>query len=270
MNDITFNEAQWNHYNSGALSLEAVAAHEWGHALGLGHTGKHDTPNSSSAEYPPTMATCVDGGSTARASLSRDDEAGITSVNESVSSWETITANSSFEENESSHKEWWTTQNVSSFSALTSGGGVDGSAWYGWFKPTIGVSNGAIYSDTFYTAKNGEQLKGRANYRKNVSSDSGSVKVTLKVRPWDHSGSNCGKLNAKSLAGGWAYQNKTCVPNSSWSYCTTGTIVMSGGQDRVLQARIVLYNNMQSIVDGGTNTYVDTDRTRVMVIGYSL
>lgn len=216
------------------------------------------------------MATCFGASTLAQASLSRDDEAGLIAENENVSGWNTATANSSFEENEASHKEYWITQNVSSFYASTSGGGVDGGSWYGKFKAVPGVTNGAIYSDTFITAKNGEWFKGRANFRKNSTGDYGTVKVTIKIREWDHSGNGCGKLNDKSVVGGWLWSNKTCVPSNSWAYCTTSQVTSGDGDDRIVQARVVLYNNMLWNLDGGTNTYVRADRTRVMIAGFSL
>lgn len=267
VHNIEFNIAKWGEYDQGVWSLQAVAAHEWGHAFGLSHPGENDLPFAS--EKPPTMATCVDVTSSARATLSRDDEAAITAQNESTGGYETATANSSFEEDEVSHKEWWSTQYVNSFLTSTSGGGVDGSSWYANFKSSVGTTQGAIYSDMFVTATNGEAYQGRANYKKNSSSDSGTINVTMKTAVYKHDSASCGGLDNTTYESGYVSRSVTCVPSNSWSYCTTSSFTLAGATGRVHRARIMVYNRMQSPLDGGTNTYVKTDRDRTMLYGYS-
>ncbi|KAA3640288.1 MAG: hypothetical protein DWP92_03275 [Armatimonadetes bacterium] len=274
VHNITFNTLKLADFQSGALDLSSVAAHEWGHAFGSGHVGEEDLPLTS--EEPPTMSTCNSTGlGNLRTSLSRDDEASITSANESVSGYKTATANSSFEENESSHLEYWRTQQVASFYASTSGGGVDGSPYYGVFRANAGVTNGAIYSDTYVTADNGERYKARANYKKSLSTDYGTIQVTMKTRVFEHqANSGCGgaNINETVYQSGWRVYNKTCTPQTSWSYCTTPVLTFSGYDDSIVHhARVVVYNRMQAWIGGGPggNTSVRTDRDRVMLDGIS-
>ena len=269
LHNIEFSDSLYLSFEQGGHKMESVSAHEWGHAFGLGHVGKQDTLGS---EGSPTMATCLSPGDTDRETLSRDDEAAIISANESVGGYKTATANASFEENESSHKGYWFTQNLNYFTASSSGGGVDGSPWYAKFRAIPGVTNGALYNDTYVTADHGENYKGRANYKKNSSTDYGTVKVTMKTRKFEHyNDGGCGgdNINVTSYVSGWVAKNKTCTPSSSWGYCTTSVLSVSGWGTAVHHARIVIYNRMQWNLDGGTNTFVKTDRTRVMLDGIS-
>ncbi len=269
IHNITFNSNKWAAYDQGTISMKSAAAHEWGHAWGLGHVGNEDAYPSSA--NPPTMATCGDWQSTARGSLSNDDEAAITAQNESVGGYATVTANASFEENENSHLEYWRTQQVSGFVASTSGGGVDGSPWYARFLGN-GANNAAVFNDTYITWKNGGYLKGRVNYKRHTSSDSGYIKLTFKYQPNIHNGSACGGLTNTASTGGWLSTSKNCTPTSSWNYCTTSVLVASGGADVVVHARVVVYNHMEIYVPGvgWVPQYVRIDRTRTMADGASI
>ncbi|MDX1659063.1 MAG: matrixin family metalloprotease [Nitriliruptorales bacterium] len=262
LNNIEFNTERLGDYQDNSLSLHAVAAHEWGHAFGLGHVGTLDVPSGNGG--PPTMATCTSASS--RASLSSDDEAAITSQNESVDGiFDTATANSSFEENEASHIGWWKPQSLGEFFASSSGGGVDGSPWYAIMKGN-GASNAAAYSDTYVTADNGLIGKARANYKKYSSGDYGSVKVTYKHQAYNHSGSSCGKLNGLTSISGWYATSKVCYPTSTWNYCTTSQLSYGGANYRVIRARVVLYNRMKWTIDGvELPQRVRFDRTRILI-----
>lgn len=270
VNDITFNDDRYGDYDSGSLSMSAVSAHEWGHAFGLGHVGDEDSDSGL-----PTMSTCSGSdGDPERATLSNDDEGAIHVSNESVSiggnSFWTVTANSSFEESESSGLEYWRTQNLNKFYRSSSGGGVDGSTYFAYTRAVPGVTNGAILQDTFLTSDNGEDYRGRINYKKHLSSDTGTVKVTIKVLSGTHSSSGCGGLNSNTMGSAWVQKTATCYPSNNWGYCTTAELTVRDGADnRVHEARIVFYNRMQNNIDGGTNTYVRTDRDRAMSDGLS-
>ncbi|MCP4966147.1 MAG: hypothetical protein GY926_13050 [bacterium] len=264
--NITFNIDKLAEYQTSSGFMAAVSAHEWGHGFGLGHVGEEDAASPSSD--PPTMATCV-GQGLGRASLSNDDEAAITAQNESISGFETMTANSSFEEDDSdsgwgAHRSYWRTQNVSNFYGSTSGGGADGSPWYAAFKGS--ASNTAVFADTFITARLGGEVWGRANYKKQYSSDRGHIQITAKYQLHEHDGSSCGKLSNTSAVGGWYAKNVTRYPSANWNYGTaTVSQKVGAGLYRVVLARVVVYNRMEKSIDGSWYPqYVKIDRTRVM------
>lgn len=273
VHNIEFNTFYLDEFKdpSASLSMDAVSAHEWGHAFGLGHTGDDEWVFGGT----PTMATCaVDAG---KVDLSNDDEAAILvqSSWEAVSSGNNLTANSSFEENEN-HVGQWITYNTPSFYASTSGGGVDGSAWYAVFKNAASYNNSSyVKNDTYFRLATGtlETFSARVNYRKSAGGDTGSVEVRLRTRLYPFGGdilASCGNLNSVGSIGPWLEKVRDCYPSSStyWGYCTTSqySIVGSYGGDGRLQTVVIVYNNMFRNIDQ-TNypTYVQIDRTRVLV-----
>ncbi len=265
--NITFNTQKLGAYQSNPGWLAAVSAHEWGHAFGLGHAGNEDAMYPS--VDPPTMATCEPTGATGRSTLSNDDEAAITAQNESVEGMQTMTANSSFEEDDSdsgwgTHRSYWRTQNASSFYASTSGGGADGSPWFAAFKGS--ASNTAVFADTMITAHGGGEVWGRANYKKHASTDRGNIVITAKYYLYEHDGSSCGNLTDTSPVTGWYAKSVTRYPSANWSYGTAKVSTWIGAQsDRVVLARVVVYNHMEKSIDGSWYPqYVRIDRTRVM------
>lgn len=264
VHNIEFNTQKLSAYNDPAnpLTLTQVAAHEWGHAFGLGHSGDDD----AFAGGPATMATCVT--STARETLSNDDEAALTSQFETSGGYDTITANASFEENESGHLEWWTQVGSPSFYASSSGGGADGSPWYALFKNQHWYTR--IENSTIIPWTVSGNLKARVNYRKASSIDSGNVKLFLYPRWHMYQGnivSSCANLNSTLSPGGWVDVSTTCYPGTYWSYCSTPVMWQdTGGTNGRLHTRVAVYNNMERPIDGsGYPTYVKVDRTRVML-----
>jgi hypothetical protein len=264
VHNIIFDSNQHDSYAQGMKSLTAAAAHEWGHAWGLGHAGNYDGVGAN----PPTLATCTS--SAARATLNNDDEAAITAQNEVVDGYATATANSSFEENDTGHLGYWSTQSLAGVVASSSGGGVDGSPWYARFKGD-GSSNAAMYNDTYVTTRAANAFKGRANYRAYTSLDSGYVTVTFKYHAYVHDG-GCEGLTLTSAVGAWLTTSKTCTPHYTyWDMCTTDTFGApygydSNGNERVTRTRIVVYNHMEIYIGGvgWTEQYVKIDRTRTM------
>jgi len=196
--------------------------------------------------------------------LSKDDEAAITAQNEIVDGYRTLTANSSFEEG--SPLEFWSTQNVAAWSSSTSGGGVDGSPTYATFKGD-GASDAAVFNDTYISWYSvGSNIKGRANYRKNVSTDVGTITVTMKWAYYEHDSPTCSGLATTSWVSGWTEKSKVCTPSTSWSFCTTAATFVGGVAQRVLRTRVVVYNRMvNGLLPEQPPAYVEIDRTRTMV-----
>ena len=64
-------------------------------------------------------------------------------------------------------------------------------------------------------------MKGRANYKKFSSSDTGYITVTFKTALYDHSSSTCGGLEHTTYIGPWVATSKNCTPSTGWGYCTT-------------------------------------------------
>lgn len=266
VHNIEFNNERMGSYldPANAPTMEEVAAHEWGHAFGLGHVGTNDAWSGG----PPTMSTCVVNRS--RETLSNDDEAAIIAQSEISGGYHTYTANASFEENESSHLEWWQT-NSPYFVASSSGGGVDQSAYYAKFRNGSSSYNSTYVRNytTLLWAHQAEWLKARVNYRKASSLDYGSVRVYMYAR-WRSYGSNvyqsCSGLNSVLSAGAWVNTNRTCYPGTSWGYCTTPTMLQTNQTSTGrLETAVKVFNNMFRNIDGGIPTDVKIDRTRVMV-----
>jgi hypothetical protein len=111
-------------------------------------------------------------------------------------------------------------------------------------------------------------VKARANYQKNTGSDTGTVKVTLRVREFDVGGSGCGlpsRRNGSPSYTAAAYYTAVCTPSTSWNFCTTSgenpatRPAETGGVD----VRAYVYNRM--FTSTGARAYLRVDRVRVLI-----
>ncbi len=245
-------------------TIREIGAHEWGHAFGLGHVGDDEEILGGPS---PTMSTCLRDRS--REWLSNDDEAAITLQNESFDSFETYTANSSFEENEEAHLEYWRASGSPAFFASDSGGGASRSRWYALFKNGSATWDSAYVYNTTRVAMHYTQrfFKARVNYRKASNIDHGSIAVELRLRWYMYASepSTCAGLNGVGYIGSWVIERRTYYPSSSWRYCTTRVNAQDGGPDARLEVQVRVYKNMFRPLDGVDHpTYVKIDHTRVM------
>lgn len=255
----------------GRIVMSGLAAHEWGHVWGLGHAGRYDSHGGG----PPTMSTCWNNMDEQRF-IAQDDSAGIQFQTNKSGSYGAATANPSFEEG----TRWWGFQNVT-YSKVYYSGGQDGSPNYlrfGGPSSSTAIFSTARLTDSWYDGDQiGADIKGRANYKKAVSSSSGHLKVVAKWRHVDYPGSGAdpvcqlapASLNETPSIGSFEFQVvKYCYPADSWGYCTTsvGEVASSdsgGRKPEGVDMRIVVYNRMQ--IPGLGYVNVDVDRVRILV-----
>ncbi len=269
---IAFDSDRIADFRDGDLVLSGLSAHEWGHAWGLGHSGRYD---SFGGGVSPTLSTCWNDFEEQRF-VSQDDSAGIQFQTDKSGTFGSATANSSFEEN----TQWWGFQNVSSSQVFLSGG-TDGSPNFLRFSGP--ASSTAIYSTTRMTDyfdgdQIGADIKARANYKRGVNA-SGHVLVVAKWRHVDYPGSSkdvtCqldpSTLNQQASIGSFEFQVSIyCYPSTTWNYCTTsaGNVTSSdsaGASPDGVDARVVVYNRM-TVLGGSEYTNVDVDRVRLLVV----
>lgn len=255
---IVFNSSYRNEINSNATAFKGLAAHEMGHAIGIDHVHKYD---SSGGDNPPVMWACGWGNDYR---LTQDDNAAMQLQTDVASGWRSTTANSSFEE-DGGYLEYW---GITSGSTTSRGAyGVDGTPYHLLFKhsstePYIFSTTRLIDDPTI------DWVKARANYQKYSSTDTGTVKITLRVRDYEVNGTGCGFPSRRDGSSptytAARYYTTTCTPTTSWNYCTTSgenppdQWAERGG----VEVRIYVYNRMFD--SSGARTYVRVDRVRVL------
>jgi hypothetical protein len=264
VHDIEFNSDRIDEYLNGSIDIEGVSAHEWGHAHGIGHAGKHDTQAPNSGKQP-TMTTCNAASDTVlQRTVEQDDHSAVTRIGDVVGGYGSITPNSSFEDGLA----FWRTQSIGSWGTYS--GGVDGTPKYVVFTPTY--SGSAIFADNRITNASGEKVKARVNYRRHDPASSGQVKMTLKWaevqysqagwctgadQTFDNLNLNVEIVDSATFS---TKQNKYCTVGSSWNYCTTSVYTVPSHWDAA-DVRVVVYSN---VFDGSQRVGVRLDRVRAM------
>jgi len=213
----------------------SLSAHEWGHAWGLGHSGKFDNGiENTGAGDPPTMGTCL--GSPAqgqlRATLSRDDYAGASYLDTS-GTFNSVTANPSFENGTL----FWTNSGVSMTPFMPGGVGTlramrmgvpnkNASSVRTYARVTdleTNLGDGRVANDKYYA---------QAWVRDMLPNVAGSVLLKARARrivykdKWDAScnfyGDDKNQLEPGSSGKGAWYQVAIhCFPTINWNWCKT-------------------------------------------------
>ena len=257
---IVFNSTKRALITSNVAEFKKLAAHEMGHAIGLDHVHRSD---SLGGDNPPVMWACGwnDAGSYR---LSQDDHAAMQLQTDVTGAWRSATANSSFEE-DGGYTEFWGIKSGSITYRIT--GGVDGTPYYLKFKHNTAESY--IFSTTrLIDDPRIDWVKARANYIKDVSTDTGNVKVMMRVREYNVSTPACGYPGRRSGSYSFTaarYYTKYCTPTTSWGYCTTAgenpphVTAGYGG----IEVRVYVYNRMFRA--SGSRALVGVDRVRVLV-----
>ena len=256
---IVFNSTKRTLINSNTAEFKKLAAHEMGHAIGLDHVHRKD---SLGGDNPPVMWACGwnDGG-TYR--LTQDDHAAMQIQTDVSGAYRSATANSSFEE-DGGYMEFWGIKSGSITYRIT--GGVDGTPYYLKFMHNNAESY--IFSTTrLIDDPRIDWVKARANYIKDVSTDTGNVKVMLRVREYNVATPACGYPGRRSGSYSFAaarYYPKYCTPTTTWKYCDTSgenpphVAAGHGG----IEVRVYVYNRMFRA--SGSRALVGVDRVRVL------
>jgi len=267
--EIAFNSSNIPKYQANYTRLRGVSTHEWGHAWGLGHSGRYDSHGGGA----PSMSTCW-GDMTEQAFVAQDDAAGIQYKTNPSGPYGAVTANPSFEE---SYRWWGFSSNVNGKSIKTPGqdssrhylrfGGATSSQTYIYSTTRLSRMTNPLAGDMFNST-----YKGRANYKKATSSSSGSVLIQLRIRGVDYPGNNtynagCQIRNnvnqAGASLGSWVSLSVYGYPSSGWNYRTTpwytATSYVNGTRTEGVDVRMYVFNRMTF---GGGYVSVDVDRVR--------
>lgn len=257
---IVFNTQHRQEIRDNPAEFKKLAAHEMGHAIGLDHVHRTD---SLGGDNPPVMWACGwnDGG-TYR--LTQDDHAAMQLQSDVSGAYRSATANSSFEE-DGGYMEFWGIKSGSITYRVA--GGVDGTPYY--LKFLHNSAESYIFSTTrLIDDPTIDWVKARANYIKDVSTDTGNVKVMLRVRNYTVSTPDCGYPERRSGSYSFAaarYFPRYCTPTMTWEYCDTSgenppdVAAEEGG----IEVRVYVYNRMFRA--DGSRALVGVDRVRVLV-----
>ncbi len=211
--DETLRDGEFNDH-----MLDEVAAHEFGHAHGLTHTGKHD---SKDGDNPSVMSCAVPD---KRKRVSQDDASALVQLhNPEVGGMYTITANPSFERGS---KAYWGSNGYSAVSGTASDGSyyakmpVYGSSLY----QTTRLTDGGMVTD----------VDARINMRRLSANSGGRVQVLLQAGgpityapggtcsvPWFLANTNINKPSDTGTALILTRLKTNCYPKVEWRTCTT-------------------------------------------------
>ncbi len=259
-------------------ALAGLAAHEFGHALGVQHVGKSDgywgrpTMTSGCMLNPQEEAD--------RRTLDADDAGALVSgVNgEDVGGFESWTPNSSFEHPARSGFpngfEWW--QKWPSTAQWSIGsGGVDGSAQHAVLGNVLGADTYIAQHAYLRVGKSKDRkVKGRVNVRKTRSTDTGTVTMHVMWREdmyyYDVTSGACNELEYLSVPGQWSTVSVVCYPLSavSFNWCTTPEVLLENVPAGNGRYRVMIFAQ-NDMLDGRfgdpVGQDVELDRTRMMV-----
>lgn len=285
--------AAWKNGTSGTLA--GLAAHEWGHVLGFGHSGGDDAQFGGI----PTMATCLGdfGGSGAdRLHLSSDDAAAALAGRTPIGSYQNVTANSSFEDG----WKFWEKRNGTVW--VQSGGAVlSGTSKASGFKNVVVSPNnqnntpmlisrtivtkmddhGTVANPNLYPAitVNRDTVRAEVVARKFDTSDSGSLLIQVSARAYDlpdlawpgRTGCNFysdDKNGAPVRIAPWRTASVYCYLETWWQECSTGakriTKQQAGFNDLdAAEVKLRVKSNIYSA--GGTRAEVTVARANAEV-----
>lgn len=258
LKEINFNKNKRQDLNNDPALFRHLAAHELGHVIGYEHVHERDSRDS----HNPTMWACSVGNAT---DIRQDDETAVQYRSDISGVWRSATANSSFEED--TYNIHWALSSGSTIRRLSPG--VDGTPYYAAFR-NYSAEPYMFITSSIADDPSVDWVKGRANYRRINSSDTGTVKVMQRVREYTESGASCGLPARRSDSGTRSYTTSLyysvicTVPSTSFNYCTTsgknpaGINTGNGGID----VRIYVYNRMYTAY--GVRAEVGIDRVRIL------
>lgn len=263
LTEVRFNSNKRSEITADLTTFRTLAAHEMGHAIGLDHVARYD---SFGSDNPPLMGSCVlPWGGDYR--LTQDDHAAMQLQTDRTGSapWKSATANSSFEE-DGGYMEFW---GIKSGSETQRGStGVDGTPYYMRFRHTS--AEPYIFSTTsLINDPSIDWVKARANYKMyDPPTDTGTVKVVLRVAAYDVGGNRCGwqpRRDGTHSTGTYYYYQTSCSPGLDWAHCDTSgqNPPDKPAEDGGVEVRVYVYNRMYNAL--GNRTWVSVDRVRVLV-----
>ncbi len=288
-NTISFSNALYSEFKQGTLELESLAAHEFGHAVGLHHTQydpsdvKDKTRVGTWWSGVPTMMT----GHPAEVwkkmwTLSRDEVTALDyTTNRAVSGDKqlgSVLANPSFE---TTNAYWQETANVSNFTAVEGASHLGG--WYGSFRSDerhAGVHNtvryipldddvedavprfypymAAKYASALHSGSIGFKTKIRRVSYRNIDSSHPEYKWGW---PWDQQRGDREWLNKVNSYGPYVTTYDVCEPESAleWTKCLTPAITppkYADAWDVRLRVESYLYGtdfqDVRALIDNAT------------------